>query len=303
MEDTEIRTLKAGETQLEYLDDNNSAWTGDTAMGDVRDDLHDKIEEIKVLEQIQKNDNSGLAVGKDVLKLEAAKKGLVVCKVMKVYARRTGNDTLKGEIDFTLSDLYHTSDENTADRLLTVFNRGTTHVTAMIAAGYHITAGDVTAVGTARTAFVDSENKPQVAKVGVKVATYNIKGAVKELDDIAEDVIDLANGYLITNADFVKGVTDAYRKGSVGVRHLSLVMSYVDDVTGVALKGVNATITNGVVTITGKSTKLGNVREKSMENGNYTVTSELLTYITDVQTGVGIEEGKIKKITVRLRKV
>ncbi len=304
MEATEKATLNAAETQLKFVDDNNAVWTGDVAFQDGRDELHDEIEVIKAYEVIQKNDNTGIATGKQNFRFDAATKALGVCKIMKVFARRTGNATLRGEIDFSFSDLYYGDEELLVARWKTAFDRATSNLGVLVAGGYHITGPVVAAVGAARTAFITAEAAPGTAKVGVKTATFDIKAGVKTLDDIAEDMIDLAvGGYGSTNADFVKGVEDSYRKGNAVFEHLSLVLHYVDDVTGVVLKGIKVTTTDGIKTFVGHSTKLGNRREKGLANGNYIITSEMVTYVTDVQSNVGIEKGKIKKITVRMRKV
>ncbi len=303
MEDSEKRTITAAETQLAFADANNAIWTGDAGMQGERDDLHDEIDIVKAYETIQKNDNKGIAVGKDVLRMDVAKKALVICKIMKVYAKSTGNSTLLGEIGFGFSELFYGEEELLEGRWKVAFDRGTTNLTAMITAGYRITAPVVSAVGTARTAYINAAPSPGLAKVGVKTATFNIKGAVKELDNIAEDLIDLAGSYEGTNPDFVKGITDAYRKGMMGAQHISLALHIVDDATGVELRGVKTTVTDGITTYLGKTTKKGNMREKDLENGNYSVTAEKPTYIVYTQSAIGIAKGNIVRITIRMKKI
>ena len=302
MEDSEKRTLKAAVTQLKFVDEQNAVWTGDAGMQDSRDELSDEIDYVNAEEAIQEKDNKGMVVFKDKLKLDAAKKGLMVAKVMKVFAKKSGNETLKGEIGFTFSELYYGEEAVLVQRWKLIFERGTTNLSAMAAAGFKITGTMVTDVDSARGAFVKFQTQPSVAKVGVKTATYNIKEAMKDLDNYAEDLIDLSVTYSVTNPDFVKGVEDAYRKGQLGVKHIYLILNFVDDVTGVTLKNVKTTTTDGTNIYPGKSTRLGNVREKSMVNGNYVITSTLATYVTDVRKGVAIAEGKINKIMIRLKK-
>ena len=302
MEDSENRTLIAAETLLAFVDANNAVWTGDTSYQGSRDDLHDEVDIVKALGIIQKNDNKGLAVNKDLLRLDAARKATLVGRLMSVWARKTGNTVLLGEVGFTFSELYYGGEELLVGRWKVIFDRATTNLTAMITFGVRITAPVVTAIDTARTVFITSETTPAVAKVGVKTASGNIKTAMKDLDNIAEDLIDGALGYEGTAPDFVTGVGFSYRKGAVGKQYISLLLHFVDDVTGVELRGVKTTVTDGIKIHLGKSSKKGNEREKDLENGNYSVTAEKATYIPYTQTGIGIASGKMVKITIRLKK-
>ena len=129
-----------------------------------------------------------------------------------------------------------------------------------------------------------------------------MKNSIKDLDDIAEDIIDLATWYLISDPDFYNALKESYRKGALGAKHILLALHYIDNETSVTLRHVLATITNGVVTLNGESTRHGNIYEKTMANGNYTITSKLPTYIDNIQSNVGIENGKIKRITIRMIK-
>jgi hypothetical protein len=68
------------------------------------------------------------------------------------------------------------------------------------------------------------------------------------------------------------------------------------------LRNVVATIVSNTESRVSKSSKLGYVKGYSMEEGNWTITSEFAGYDTDVQRDVAIKAGKIVKLVIRMRK-
>jgi len=88
-----------------------------------------------------------------------------------------------------------------------------------------------------------------------------------------------------------------------GIRHLDAVVKYVDDETGIVLYNVLATWSKMDVSFTRLTTKLGYTRGYGLENGNWNITGELTGYVTSVLPTVGVEEGKIFRVVVRMKKV
>ena len=89
----------------------------------------------------------------------------------------------------------------------------------------------------------------------------------------------------------------------VGVRHISLIMKVLDETTEVPLIKVKVTATNGVITIIKYSSKLGWVRFYSLETGNWSTLTQFENYLPDTKTDIGIEEDKIAKFEVKLKKI
>ena len=83
---------------------------------------------------------------------------------------------------------------------------------------------------------------------------------------------------------------------------MSIVVRYLDSVTGVNLRNVNVTLTKGDVTLVKKSTILGYVRAYSMEEGNWKITAQYEGYEDDVRNNIGISENKIVRLEVKLVK-
>src|SRR3990170_3202072 len=98
MTDIQSRTETMGASTLQFLDNNNSIWTGNTAMQDERDALEDKLDEINDIEILQVTDITGNVTDKNALKLTMAQKAIVVCGPLKVFARKTNNAVLLAEV-------------------------------------------------------------------------------------------------------------------------------------------------------------------------------------------------------------
>lgn len=88
-----------------------------------------------------------------------------------------------------------------------------------------------------------------------------------------------------------------------GIRHLSFALHFRDFETNVLLKNIKCTITDGKTIIIRKSTRSGWIQLKSLENGNWSIYCEHPTYIPFEQTNIGIEQGKIIRIDIKLKKV
>ncbi len=303
MEATELRILNAGETLHKYGMDHAEEYLLDEALIGTFADLHDVIEEVKAIKLIEDNDNTGVAVGKSGKKLAAAMECLAIAKLTRVFGRKSHNEPLRGEVNFSFTDLYYVDDELAVSRWKIVTDDASEYLLAMEALGIRISAPVIASAVAKAAAFVLDENSTTVVRVEVKTATLDMKGKIKELDDVAEDVIGLATGYLLTNETFVNGCTFAYRKGELGSKHILLELHIVDDVTGVKLKGVHSDAFDGITHHRGVSSRNGNVREKTMANGNYSVVVSYPTYVSQTIPNVGIEAGKIRRITIRLMKV
>lgn len=90
---------------------------------------------------------------------------------------------------------------------------------------------------------------------------------------------------------------------STGIRHESIEITYKDLATDVVLRNVKSTISNGMTTVIKYSSPLGYVRASSLPNGNYTITTEYPTYITDIRENIGISDGNIVRLEIKLTKL
>jgi len=101
---------------------------------------------------------------------------------------------------------------------------------------------------------------------------------------------------------------DAYNKAikvgkSVSVRHISAIIKYTDAETAVVLRNVQATFISGDNVYVKTSTRRGFTRFHSLGNGNYSLTSELRNYQSDIKNNIAIEDSHILKLTIPLQKI
>jgi hypothetical protein len=81
-----------------------------------------------------------------------------------------------------------------------------------------------------------------------------------------------------------------------------LSLKILDDTTSTRLRNVKVTLANNTETMEFKSSRMGSLRVYSLEEGNWTITSELAGYDTDIKRDVAIKAYEIKRIEVRLKK-
>ncbi len=166
----------------------------------------------------------------------------------------------------------------------------------------NLTSGNITEMGNDISAFTLEKNRPKQA-IGVKKSTGTdlINPVLDEVDVSRDNIGKLVHSYLPLLAaewDQVTHIGDV-----TSVRHLRMIVIYKDFETGVTLGKVKGSLSNGVdAPIIRYSTKKGSLREKGVANGNYTLTSVLAGYVTDVHTAIGIEDGKIIKLEIKLKK-
>lgn len=166
----------------------------------------------------------------------------------------------------------------------------------------NLNSGNITDMETAITNFSNIKNRPRETSDSKKSeGTEKITKFLDQADVFRKNMGKLIHSYLPHNA----AQWDAINKlgEAEGIHHVSLVLLYTDLVTEVPLRNVKATITDGETIIIKKSTQIGRIQVKGMENGNWTVTSEHATYTTDVQNNIGIEKGKIKEVKIKLTKL
>ena len=160
---------------------------------------------------------------------------------------------------------------------------------------------DITEMEAEIQKFKDIKPVPK-EKIETKksLGTDPLPGLLKILNNCMKQMGMLIHSYLPQLAtewdNFVK-------KGApLGRRHLSIVVRYLDSVTGVNLRNVNVTLTKGDLNLVKKSTILGYVRAYSMEEGNWKITAQYEGYEDDVRNNIGISETNIVRLEVRLVK-
>ncbi len=166
----------------------------------------------------------------------------------------------------------------------------------------NITQNNIDEMSAAILAYQTLKEKP-TELVGVKKAkgTDKIPALLDELDAINVYKRMLIESYL---PDLL-GMFDQFIKvgKSSGTRHLSMIALFLDDVTGVPLRRIKVTITDGSQTFSKNTTKKGTTRFLSLDPGSWTLEAEHKTYISISKPEIAVEDEKVTNLVFRLQKV
>jgi hypothetical protein len=164
-----------------------------------------------------------------------------------------------------------------------------------------ITAADLIEIDKEIKDFENSQSLPKAVIKGKKAeGTDPLPRLFDEMDEVKHFMGNLIQGNL---PDLFATWTTEIKVGKpIGTHKTSAVMHYTDAATGVPLRNIKVTITNGDVTLTKLSTKKGYVRLMSLKSDNYTITSEYPTFETDIRNNVGISADHIERLEIKLVK-
>jgi hypothetical protein len=163
-----------------------------------------------------------------------------------------------------------------------------------------ITLADITEMELAISKLDEVINLPKT-----KIEEKKSKGTDQFLPIIQKLTIDVDMiGKLIKSylPGLVTGWVNTTKIGEIARRHTSIVVKFVDSVTGVPVVNVKVTFTKGEQILVKKSTKKGYVRVLSMEVGTWDMKAENSMYNTVTIPNIGIDDEHIEKREVRMVK-
>ncbi len=305
MNDVQTREYNAAVGGQTVLDNNAIIWNGKAAIVNKKGELDDSIDRLDDLHDVQEMDRTGTTVAKQNAKRTAGTSAWMVAKVMRVFAHDNNNMTLLEEIDFELSDLIFEKDSVTKERWQTVHDRANTHILALVAGGYGITALQLTGLQGEIDAFELLEGEPIAGRAAKKAATTDIVSEIKILREVKEDMVDLLAQFALSNTTFYNSTLDAFEINDAGIRHQAARIVYLDDATGVRLQKVTTSLSGGAAPIEKLSSLVGVVTFMQQEapQGNYTLDSTKAGYVAQQRTNLGFETDKLLRLEIRMVKV
>jgi hypothetical protein len=161
-------------------------------------------------------------------------------------------------------------------------------------------ADDITAMQTAISDFDAIKDRPQAEIKNKKdYGTDPIPGLLDAIDVDKHSFTKLIQSSF---AHLYPNWKDKIKVGApIGVRKTSMIIRYFDLRTGALLTKVKSSV-NGILASKVKySTAKGYVRFYGLESGNYTLTSELSSYITDVKNNIGVSDAQVVNLNIRLQ--
>ena len=275
----------------------------DTALNNKQTLLQGSINRIEIIQHKQEVDISGFAAAKFAARQIMAGKAWVIAKLLTVFAREINDSVLLEEIDFEKSDFINGKETVAKDRAKLVRDRSTTHLAAMMAAGYQITLVMISALSTAITDFENEEGKPGAAESDTVAATGDLSTEFEKLNAIEEDIFDLVVSYAESNPSFYNAVNDAFEIEDTGSRMIAMRVTAADDVTGVRLAKAKVRIVELDIEKTTSKRGVTDFSQLEMIEGNYTVEITLPGYQPFLLSNIAVFSNKLTRVEARLVKV
>ncbi len=300
MNDKQTRELNASLAGTGVMDYNNSIWSGTASIANKVTAIKANQGVLKAQQAIQEKYRGGVKDSKENARKDAGEKAFGMARVLVAFAVETGNTVLKGEVDFPKTKYWKGKDSTVVGMWDLVKARADSNMTALTSGGYLITTGDVTALQGFIDIFTNWKPKPVMGKAEKKSATTAIKKEVGKMKVNEELLFDLMAPLAATQANFYNAALDGFEVMDSGNRHIANWFTFVDDVTGVRLDGVNGS--NEALSLRKKSSKRGVIKFMYEEtgNGNYSYMFSKPRYRAVEMTNVKSEEGKMNKIEVRM---
>jgi hypothetical protein len=304
MNDSQSRALNAAEAGQTFMDDptRTGIWSGQAAVASKKLELDNCITDIGIIDDAI-NDVGGNSVTKTEAKNNAAKTAWIIAKALVAFAEDTNDNVLKGEIDFSWTGVRYGKDVDLMDRWTLVFNRATTHVLPLTAGGYGVNAALLLTFQGQRSTFATWKGKPQAAIANTKALNIDLDNKFVELDKIVESLKTRLVQFAVTSTTFYNGAIDAFEIDMTNVRHQALVIVYEDEDTGIRLPKVKSkVIENQIIK---SATERGRVvhMQNELPQGNYSIESTLDNYTTNNIGNVAVENGKLTKLVIKLKKI
>ena len=197
-----IRTMF--EKTTKFLDDNNPVWSGTPPFAEAVTRVKAGIDAIDAASDAQQKPTTGLTVDKAQLRSDLEEKTLKIADQLAALAAKNQKGDLAAQVRVTRSSLDQLGDldlEQTAERigLLANLNFGAL-------ADYGILPADVTALDTARTAFVKTKAVPREAAAQRKTQNESLSQLIANVRSIFRNEIDkMMSHFKKSNPDFYRG--------------------------------------------------------------------------------------------------
>lgn len=280
-------------------------------------ELGSNIEEIISTKELQIRNTAGLSKNKEILRNKLVKETLDVSEVIEAYARLTGNVVLGNKVHFTETHLKRAPGSMLCDSAMVVYANATEHATSL--EKYGVTASMLTSLNGSIGAYKAVLPVTHSSKASSKQITTKLKELFKANDDILEKLDSLMVMVKKAHPDFYKGYTNIRKLPATATSKLTLRATVTCASSGGGLKGVRATFTPKVETLTAmeepftameettvkpivkKTGEKGMFRIKNMPDGVYSVTIEKIGYAPKTVM-VNVTGSELAKLNVKLEK-
>ena len=302
MEDRQTRNYEAGITGKTIMENFGTEWAAKPPIVTKKGLLDSSLLKIEQLMDKQEADTTGNATAKRNAKVKAANNAWTHSKVLAAFATDTNDDVLREEIDFEITDLLNIKDSKAKERWNLVFQRATTKLADLTAGGYDIDAASLLTLKNDIKAFTDIETTPRSSKVASKAATNDMKVEFKNLKKVKVGLVELLAPFKDSNSEFYLSIVSAFSSVGIGVRHLAMRVTYLDEATNVRLKNVKCQIEGTSLGKLSSERGIVDFSQLELKEGNYTMNSGFPGYEPSTISNIAIVKGKVLKMVVKMKK-
>lgn len=229
-----------------------------------------------------------------------------IAKLVEEYAKAIHDDVLEHQVGFHKSDLTSGSIDKMKSNAGIVFTAATGPVvTAMVAAGYNITAARVAGLGTAIANVTADQGTPR-ANTADNVAAHELE--IAECNNVLwptrKSMLNLLAAYAVTKPLTYAAVADAFEVLDISIKHIADRLRVTDSVLKLRLHGALLEILELPTLPKKTSSELGivDLSHESLPQGNYTFRISLKGYGTITMKNVPAYDNKMTIVDVPLEK-
>lgn len=247
---------------------------------------------------------TGITIDKNLMKQALCEKTSEIAALIYAYASTTGNNTLKAEVDTSVSALNRLREDALAPRCQSIHDIAETNLAEL--ADYGITSAMLAALQQAITNYSAETPKTRTAIAERKTMTANLAALFEETDQILNERMDkLVVAFKAAHPDFVKTYETTRRILKPPTTVTQLKICFTDKTTKSPLKNAVVTAqptTNGSDAATIITDSTGEALFKPTPHGKHTVTITATGYTTYENDEITVLMGEIKKLDVELVK-
>ena len=196
------------ETTIAFLDTNNALWSAMPAFAAAVTDAKNGVAAIRGAAAGQESPTSGIADEKAQARDDLEDLTLEIADPVAALAEKTSNPALAQRVQLTRSGLDQAQDDDLVQISERVRDAANTNVAAL--APYGITAGDITALRAAITAFSGMKTGPRTAKATRSGLTTTVASLIGTTRSLFRNQLDkLMTPFRRANPEFYAGYISA----------------------------------------------------------------------------------------------
>jgi Carboxypeptidase regulatory-like domain len=256
-----------------------------------------KIAELNGTTQLRSSVLTGIATDKNAFRQSLGMQASDVAGMIFAFASVSANNTLKQEVNFSLSKLIQGNEEAFISRCQNIHAKGVENLGAL--ADYGITQQTLTNLQTAITDYVAKSPQTRTAKSNRKTLTANLSNLFKQADTVLKEQMDkLIVAFRAEHPDFVK----TYEANRIIVDAASTTTQLKGKVTaqadGLPIKGVTVSVAGANLTVL--TDAKGEYLIKPIVVGKYTVTFSKEGFTSKEIGDVDAKKGAVNVLNVAI---